>query len=142
MGKLIINRKKEWANRLKAYNLFIDGKQVGQIKNGEIKEFEIEDGAHQLEIQMGLCGSGVYNFEMLDGKNKMYQVSGFKHINWVNPLLGLTTVLAITYRRMAEKGVVNDEYGIFIIMPLVPLLLYFLYYITLGRKKYLRIRTL
>ncbi|MCL3782069.1 hypothetical protein EMN47_16905 [Prolixibacteraceae bacterium JC049] len=142
MAKLIIKRKSEWSNRLKAYKLFIDGKQVESIKNGEIKEFQLEDGTHQVEAKVNWCSTGVFEFEVIDGKTKMYEVSLFKYGNIIGPLMGLLAVILIIGRRYAEANEIELGNMKYIAILVIPFFLYMIYYITLGRKKYLRIKSI
>lgn len=44
MGKIIINRSHEFSNYLRAVEIHLDHKKIGEIKNGESKNFEVGAG--------------------------------------------------------------------------------------------------
>lgn len=48
MATIIINRTSEYLNRLRDYGVYIDGKKVGTIANGETKEFNVSTGQHSV----------------------------------------------------------------------------------------------
>jgi hypothetical protein len=41
MAKIIINRKREWMNRLRGIKVFIDGKNVGVVKMTAQKNLQL-----------------------------------------------------------------------------------------------------
>ena len=102
MPKLIIQRPNEFINRFREYVIYIDGKNIGSIANGKIKEFDVTSGSHSLVAKIDWCSSPEINFEITDTKAKIFSVGGFTSA--------------------------------------VPLFLSLLYYLTIGRKKYLTLK--
>jgi hypothetical protein len=57
MPTLKIRRAKEFADYLRSYTILLDGDKLGEIKNGETREFPISPGQHQLRMKIDWCGS-------------------------------------------------------------------------------------
>jgi hypothetical protein len=134
MTKLIIKRTSEWNNLIRNIGIYLDGKKIGVIGNGQTKEFSIEPGKHQLQTKIDWCGSEVLTFKVSETKNQKVKLSGFKHGNWTVPL---TVSLIVLYFIFGQRLNVNPIY--FLIL-MVPFLCYIFYYLTFGRNKYLRLK--
>lgn len=59
---LKLKRDSGWADRARAYKVVLDGKVMGEIKNGEEKMFDIAEGEHELVIKIDWCASNTVNF--------------------------------------------------------------------------------
>ena len=60
---LILKREIEnWTDVTRAYKVFIDAVEVGNIKNGETKQYELSEGAHTLQLKIDWCSSNTENF--------------------------------------------------------------------------------
>jgi hypothetical protein len=59
---LTLKRDSGYADRARAYKVVLDGKVIGEIRNGEEKTFEISSGAHELVIKIDWCSSNTINF--------------------------------------------------------------------------------
>lgn len=64
MGKVIINREKNYVESLINFNIFLDNKRVDSIKNGEIKEFVIDDGNHEIFLKSTFDKSNTIKFSI------------------------------------------------------------------------------
>ena len=135
-AKIIINRKSEWLNRLRPFKVFIDEKEVGSVKNGSSEEFVVEEGTHSVHIKFGLYKSISLTITLNKGGNKFLLTrNGMKYF-W--PLYILIMVGVASKLIMIKLGVYNADWSSYIQILLVfPSLLYFLFYLTIGRKKYL-----
>ena len=60
---LIIERANMWFDRLRSYQILLDGKKIGAIKNGEKISFDISEGNHQLYLKIDWCRSNSIDFE-------------------------------------------------------------------------------
>lgn len=129
MATIRIKRTNEYNNCMKDYKIFIDGQQAGIIKNGETKEFSALPGQHTLTAKIGWCSSPDLSFEMNENEVKSFKAGGFKNGNWIMPLTG--GIIALHF---ILKLATNSNYTIFLVIPAFLLLIY---YITIGRKKYL-----
>jgi hypothetical protein len=132
MAKLIIERTSEYNNRMRNYKIFMDGQQLDTIGNGGIKEFTISPGRHTLYAKIDWCSSPEISFEITDSATKIFKVGGFKHSNWIMPL-----ALIILFVSYIVKKTTGIDWLIYLVIP--PFLL-LMYYISIGRKKYLTIK--
>lgn len=68
MASLTIVRDSGYADRLRKYHVIVDGDVVGQILNGETKEFPVSPGHHKLWLKIDCCGSKPLEFTASDGE--------------------------------------------------------------------------
>jgi hypothetical protein len=127
-------------NKLRRYELLLDGKTVGKIKNDEIMELDISEGKHALKGRIDWCTSNEFDFDVSEGEIKYLKIGGFKHSRWLMPTLSVIMLLGILvlqpiFRRMHAKFLDNLFFGFIIICGL-----FLLYLFTFGRKRYLWIR--
>jgi hypothetical protein len=54
---LEIRRDSGYADRIRAYDVVVDGSKIGEVRNGEIKRFPISAGDHELRLRIDWCGS-------------------------------------------------------------------------------------
>ncbi|MCC7400547.1 MAG: hypothetical protein IT214_03590 [Chitinophagaceae bacterium] len=129
MASIKLQRTSEYNNRWRDYKIFIDGQQVGTIANGETKDFPTTEGQHTVTAKIDWCSSPDISVNVNDNQTKILKVGGFKNGQWLMPIgLGLLILHFI----LSEFA--NFEYTIFLVAPLFLLLVY---YLTIGRKKYL-----
>lgn len=57
-----ISRQTSYPDSLRSYKIFIDDIYCGDIKNGEIKELDIENGEHSIYLKIDWCRSKKLNF--------------------------------------------------------------------------------
>lgn len=62
-----IVRDSGYADRLRAYDVVLDGNKVGKIGNGETREFPVSNGQHDLSLKIDWCGSKVIRFTAAAG---------------------------------------------------------------------------
>ena len=62
MPTLQLSRDSGFTDLLRAYKVLIDGEEVGGIRNGQCKEFEVSVGSHTLEVQIDWCTTGPLQF--------------------------------------------------------------------------------
>lgn len=93
MATIILNRTSEYVNRLRDYGVYIDGKKVGTIANGETKEFSVSAGRHSIVNKIDWGSSRAITFEISDDDVKDFQVSGFKNAKWLMPVTLIVIVL-------------------------------------------------
>jgi hypothetical protein len=129
MAVLIVNRTSEYLNRWRDFGVYIDGKKVGTIANGETKEFNVSSGHHTIFTKIDWCGSETQSFSLDDTEIKAFKVGGFKHGHWLLP-----TALVITGLSYIARFLFEFEYLFYLVILLFLLLAY---YMTVGRSKYL-----
>ncbi|HRP31804.1 MAG TPA: hypothetical protein PKV73_07930 [Agriterribacter sp.] len=129
MATLVVKRTSEYNNRLRDYQLFLDGKKIGTISNGEKKEFEIATGQHNVVARIDWCSSPEILVNLDDTEKKKLVVGGFKNGHWIMPIAGGIIGIGIFL-----NFAFSFRYGLLLA---IPYFLTILYYITIGRKKYL-----
>ena len=129
MATILVKRTSEYNNRLRDYQLFLDGKKIGTIANGQTESFEITSGQHTIVAKIDWCSSPELSLTLNETEQKLLTVGGFKNGNWIMPvaggIIGFHFLLTIVF---------GFEYGIFLVIPAFLLLIY---YLIVGRKKYL-----
>src|SRR5690606_7153102 len=101
----------------------------GSIADGETKEFTTPEGQHKIEAKIDWCGSPELSFNIKDTEIKHLTVSGYK-----NSTLIISAALILSVIHFVLFFGFNINYTALLF---APLLLMMLYYVTLGRKKYL-----
>jgi hypothetical protein len=132
MAKLIIKRTSDWTNIMRDLGIYLDGKKIGVIGNGELKEFDIEQGEHTLKSKIDWCGSETLNITVTDNENKKIELSGFKLGKFILPIILIISVIYFVFRER-----LNLDPMLFLLL-ILPIGLYLIYHLTLGRNKYLR----
>ena len=131
MATIILNRTSEFINRLRNYGVFIDGKKVGTIANGETKEYNVSPGLHTILTKIDWCSSQVVTFDISDGGVKNFEVGAFKNARWLMPAAFIVIVLSYIV-----KIKYDFEYLFYLA---IPALLLLVYYLTIARRRYLKL---
>ena len=133
MSIIKLERTNEYSNRLRKYGVYIDNIKAGEISNGENKSFDISPGKHTVVCKIDWCSSPTLSFEVSGEEIKTLRVGGFKNANWIlSVCLGATFLLPFLKNKMPEFRYLN-----YLMIPIAGLLIY---YITVGRKKYLSLK--
>lgn len=132
MSTIRIQRSSEYNNRLRDYKIFIDGQQAGIIANGETKEFATTDGPHTITAKIDWCSSPDISIKISNSETKQLKVGGFNNGNWFMPLAGGIIALHFLLRMT-----LHIDYVIYFVIPVFFILMY---YLTIGRKKYLTLQ--
>ena len=133
MAKLIISRRKEWQNRGRQFKIFVDGENIDLIKNGEIKELDLKSGNHKVKFKIDWCESQEVEIEIPEDKSRSLEVSGFKIGRWVLPFFNLTLAAFFLIKVFLDQTIKELVYVS------IPFLLIMMYYLTIGRKKYIEV---
>ena len=136
MTKLIIKRTSEFNNKARYFGVYVNGDKVGAIADGETKEFNIKPGKNQLMAKIDWCQSQTLEFEIQENETKTIELAGFKYSNLIIPLIA---VIFLGYYVLKVAFKIDL---IFLIFVGVVVFLYPMYFISLGRKRYLRINEL
>lgn len=134
METLILKRPYERFNKFCSYTIFLNGRKIGELKNGEEKYIEIESLLDkEIEIMMGWCGSGKRKI-----RDNNLIITGNIFLNRTMPALGgLFPLIGLLIIRNQEGMSKNIGIGIFILF-----FVSLLSTITLFRKRWIRIREL
>lgn len=134
MATIKIKRTSEYNNRIRDYKIFIDGQEAGTIANGETKDFDTTVGQHIVTAKIDWCSSPNISINVKENQSCNLIVGGFRFGKLLMPLgIGLI-VLHFILSKYADF-----DYFMFLILP-IPVL--FIYYVTLGRKKYLTLEVI
>lgn len=134
--KVIVTRKGEWMNRARSYNVMIDEQKTGAIKNDSSEEFVVEPGTHTIRCGLMWYSSPSITVSLQPGEIAYLRVkSGMKYYLPLFILMIAGLLLNLVWSgRPAER----PSWVIYVqLLLLLPALGYIMYFITLGRKKYL-----
>ena len=139
MATLIVKRSSEWANRLRNLNLVLNGKPLGTIANGEIKNFTLPTGRHQFKSTIDWTGSPEIEIELQESEPTVVEVKTSAGFRWLIRLALVTTplfFLLLYFPHLSEQySVLNYLY----LLLMGSSLLFMIYKFTLGRKSYLEL---
>lgn len=129
MARIIINRTGEYINRLRNYQVYIDGKKAGTIANGQIKEFNVSAGKHVVFLMIDWASSPSLQVHLDEDESKSLKAGGFTHAKWLMPVA--ITIIILSF---IINLIFDFDYLFYLV---IPVSLVMLYYMTFGRKKYL-----
>jgi len=134
--KIIMNRKSELMSRTRRIKVFIDNVERGTVANGSSEEFLVEPGMHTIQCKINWYSSGELDLLLNEGETKFLRVrSGMKYYLPLY-ILGLLALVSKLLLRAAK--IPAPDYLDWLQLVLVaPFILYFLFYITIGKKQYL-----
>ncbi|HMJ47421.1 MAG TPA: hypothetical protein VK498_08825 [Ferruginibacter sp.] len=130
METIRIERTNEYINRWRDYEIYIDGKKIGTISNGETKDFDLAVGEHTLFCKVDWAGSTRITFNIGINEIKTFKVAGFKYAKWIMPVAFLISLLLFFPNFLGS----NYKYVLWMLTPVALLLIY---YATIARSKYL-----
>ncbi len=136
-GHIILERKSQFLNRLKNYRVIINGTEQGRIGNGKTEEYEVPAGENTITCKVNWCSSNDYIVNVQPGKKAFLKVgSGIKYF-WPVYIVLLITIIARFFMRTDTE--LRQKFNLISIFVLIPVVCYFLYYITISRRAYLKI---
>ncbi len=132
MATINIVRRKEYNDRGRSYSIMLDGKYAGTIASGQSVNINTSPGLHTVSVKIDWCSSPDIVLNVQEDKIESLVAGGFKNANWLMPIA--TLLLAIHF---ILKIFFNFQYLIYLV---IPFFLVLMYYLTLGRKKYLTLK--
>jgi hypothetical protein len=135
MTTLQVTRANELQNRFRKYKIYIDNEVAGVIASGETKEFLLTGGTHTVKAKMGWYGSQEAIIDTNNGEMQYLKVSGNPVMQWLSILI----ILPAIFVRIFAKDKLTDGNIYLLFAALVILLAIFMF--TLGRKRYLILRS-
>lgn len=132
MATIKITRPDEYRSRWRNYKILIDGQNAGALATDETKQFPISPGTHTITARIDWCGSPDLTLSISGDETKNLEVSGFtysKWSGWVN--FGIILLYFIV------KFTLHVDYVTYLIAPAA---LFWVYFLTIGRNKFLRLR--
>ncbi len=110
----------------KPAKVYIDGNEFGVIKK-EIKEYELENGDHEIYAKSAWCRSQKVKIILEENEKITFTLHSFKYEDLTRAIMMLFVMLFMFTKSIA-----------FLIISGI-ILLYPLYYITIGSDKYLEL---
>jgi len=81
MAKLIVKRLSKWKDLARSYRVYVDGQKIGELNDGEIKEFDISPGQHIIKAKYDFFSSKPVSIEVrIDDETIQMQVSNNQQI--------------------------------------------------------------
>ncbi len=92
MGTIVITRKRSFINVFIKCKIFIDDQNVGELSNGEVKEFKTTPGQHLVTINKESKGVSI---ELKENEQKKIDIISGKYsaIIFLAPFLVVLTVI-------------------------------------------------
>ena len=78
MAIIKIWRTSEHNNSGRYFRIFLNGKELGEIADGETKDFIASAGRHTITAKVDWCGSPDLAIDINDNETKTLKVGGFK----------------------------------------------------------------
>ena len=88
-GLVHIRRTTSWPDRLRSYQVVVDGDRVAVLHPGGVIEFPISPGHHTIVIRIDWCSSNTLEFEVMPGERVIFECG--------SNLTGWRMVLALFY---------------------------------------------
>ena len=129
MAILTIKRPSTFVNGYRNYTVKVDGKTVGSIRDGQTKEFTLDKGAFKVTAHVDWYSSNPIYIDTNERQEITLEVRPFKLT-----LLTITVVFASITGSALGYFVLKNP---LLLLLLIPAILYTIYLITMGRKKYL-----
>ena len=74
---LRITRTSQYANKLRAYSIFVDGTRVGKIKDGETVTYLVSPGSHTIQARIDWCRTKPFEITVKPGQNVPFKVGSY-----------------------------------------------------------------
>lgn len=135
MGKIIIKRLPAYGDALRDYKIYIDGKKIGSIGEGESKEFEVPEGKHIIYGKIDCFKSQKIAFDIVDNNEKYFEVKS--NMSFIK--LGITIFTGMMFARFIVGKKHDIFYSIlyFVSSLVIMLIIYYLLYI---KTKYISLK--
>src|SRR6478735_4152931 len=108
--RIVINRKKEWVNRVQQLNVFIDGAERGTVANGSSEEYQVDAGTHTVQGKISWFRSAEITVHVNEGETKFVRArSGMKYygVAYVVMLVVLISGLLIRSSHIAKPAILS-----------------------------------
>lgn len=133
MPKLLIRRNSEWANKMRSFDLYLNGRKFAEIKDRQVLSYTLPEGKYQLVARIDWCGSKPIDFEIKEGEEKRIEIRGFIYSKY---LLPIAVFIGLLYFAIYLKFDVNS---LFLATVMMFLFGYIFYFMSFGRNQYLRL---
>ena len=136
--KIIITRSSQFLHRARLVKILIDGKEAGAVKNGSSEEFVVAPGSHKLQCKLSWYYSPESEVNIKQDEIIYLRTKSAATFYWPLYLLLLVGIfISYGYKSSAST---RPEWVLWVqLICIFPFVLYVLYYLTLGRRKYFKL---
>ncbi len=135
-AKILLSRPKAWLNQSRPFKVYIDELEKGMIHNESLESYEVEPGNHSLQCKVAWYSSQDLKLNLGAGEIAYLRVSNGMKYYWHSFLILLVGISLniMAVRQETEKPL----WALLVEMALIlPAVSYMLFYMTIGRRKYL-----
>jgi hypothetical protein len=135
-AKIILTRPRQWFNQTRTFRIWIDGNEMGSIRNGSSETVMVDPGNHSLQCRLAWYGSPEIRLSLEPGESSWFRVRNGMKYYWPSFIILLLGILLNLFavNRFDVRPIWAPLLELVLILPA---LLYMLYYMTIGRKRYL-----
>jgi len=73
MASLTIVRDSAWQDRFRVYQIILDDEKIGEVKNGETKQFSLAPGSHRLSLKIDRLAPIIQEFMVTETDHLTFQ---------------------------------------------------------------------
>jgi hypothetical protein len=99
--EIIISRPKQFADRIRAYELLIDGKTISKLKAGEEVRITLPENAKILTAKIDWCSSNEFNLSNVTANENIEVKNAISRKLWIS----FFAVYAITFKKNAYLSI-------------------------------------
>jgi len=92
MSILRVSRDGGFADRVRKYKVIVKGIEIGQIENGETKEFKVEPGKHEVYLKIDWCRSNKVQIEVKE--EQVVELSGGSSLRGFKLMFSIFYIIA------------------------------------------------
>jgi hypothetical protein len=93
---IVVERTTQYVNSVRAIEIFVDGRKVGFVKDGERKEFVVKAGEVWVQAKIDWCATVPMKVELEEGEVVELELG--------SPLAGWRVMLALFYVLLNPRG--------------------------------------
>lgn len=134
MAIIKIQREKSFADKVRDYKIFMNNIKVGTISEGQTKEFYVKEGKHIISTKIDWAGSQEIELDLKENETVNLVVNNYSTKNW---LISVYYIIFITILHFLLNYNFNFQYSALLFLPTLAILIY---YVTIGRNKYLTLK--
>lgn len=129
MGKVRIQRSNQWYGGVRDYKIFLDNQKIGEVGMGDIKEFTIPDGEHQLFARIDWFETKKVSLNLEKDEVKEIILKSSQKSKLTIPFIFILPFLVYLTDLRLE----------FLLLLFIPLALILLYTLTYGKRSFIKV---
>ncbi|MCC8358914.1 hypothetical protein [Salinimicrobium sediminilitoris] len=129
MGKLRIHRSNQWYGGVRDYKIFLDNQKIGEVGKGDIKEFNIPDGEHQLFAKIDWFETKKISLNLEKDEEREIVLKSSDKSKWTIPVIFILPGLVYLTDLKLEL----------LLLLCIPIVLLLLYTLTYGKRSFIKV---